>query len=343
MGDRFTPPALAPLDAVSMRAAAERLRTLTKPVGSLGRLETLAVRLAGITGQPYPMLPRKLVVVCAADHGVADAGVSAYPREVTAQMVANFVRGGAAINVLARAMGARLCLVDMGVCAPLVELPDASRTRVASGTRDLSQGPAMDRSQAEDALSIGASLPFEADLVCTGDMGIGNTTSGSAIVAALTGADPRAITGTGTGIDEASHRRKVDAIERALGRGTDPDDPIGVLASVGGFEIAALAGLILGAAARGVPVLLDGLASGAAALIAARLAPMCVDYCIAGHVSAEPAHGVALRHLGLEPLLDLGLRLGEGTGAVLAMPLIDAACMLLRDMATFEEAKVSRA
>jgi nicotinate-nucleotide--dimethylbenzimidazole phosphoribosyltransferase len=341
VSEKLAIPAIGPLDAVSMRAAAERLRALTKPPGSLGRLETLAVRLAGITGQPCPRLSRKVIVICAADHGVSASGVSAYPREVTGQMVANFMRGGAAINVLARAISAEVRVVDMGVHTPGIDVPGADRTRLGNGTRDLAHDPAMERSAAERAIAIGVSLAVQADILCTGDMGIGNTTSGAAIVCALTGAEPIVAAGRGTGIDEAARHHKAKVIARALARGVDPADPIGALASLGGFEIGALAGLILGAAARRIPVVLDGLASGAAALIAQRIAPSCIEYCIAGHVSAEPAHRLALDRLALEPLLNLGMRLGEGTGAALALSLVDAACRLMGEMATFADAGVT--
>jgi nicotinate-nucleotide--dimethylbenzimidazole phosphoribosyltransferase len=328
-------------DKVAEDAARARFDRLTKPTGSLGRLEPLASALAGMCGRPRPRLARKVVVVCAADHGVAGAGVSAYPQAVTAQMLANFLRGGAAINVLARQVGAEVRVVDLGVLGGALEALGEIPHKIALGTRDLSREPAMTREQAERALEAGIALAERADVIATGDMGIGNTTAGAAVVAAMTGRPADQVVGNGTGIDADARARKLAAIEAGLARGVDAHDPVGVLASVGGFEIGALAGLVLGAAARRIPVVLDGLASGAAALLACALAPRARDYCIAGHVSAEPGHRVTLEQLGLEPLLDLGLRLGEGTGAALALPLLDSACRLLDEMATFDEAQVS--
>jgi len=333
--------AIPALDAAAAAAARARLDRLTKPLGSLGRLEALAISLAGMCGRPRPRFTRRAIVVCAADHGVARAGVSAYPQAVTAQMLANFLRGGAAINVLARQVGAEVRVVDLGVLGGALEAMGDVPFKIAPGTRDLSREPAMTREQAERALEAGIALAERADLLATGDMGIGNTTAGAAVVAALTGRPAAQLVGSGTGVDAAARARKLAAVESALARGFDARDPLGVLASLGGFEIGALAGLVLGSAAQRIPVVLDGLASGAAALIAAALEPRARDYCVAGHVSAEPAHRAALEQLGLEPLLDLGLRLGEGTGAALALPLVDAACRLLDEMATFDEAGVS--
>jgi nicotinate-nucleotide--dimethylbenzimidazole phosphoribosyltransferase len=334
--------AIPALDAAAMAAARARLETLTKPSGSLGRLEELAVALAGMRAQERPRLARKAIVVCAGDHGVSAAGVSAYPTEVTAQMLANFARGGAAINVLARQHGAEVRAVDVAVCgSPLAGL-GLARWKVREGSEDLSKGAALTRAQALRSLEVGIELAERADVLATGDMGIGNIIASTALIAALTGEPAHALVGRGTGIGEPALARKRELIAAALAlHRPDLRDPLGALACLGGCEIGALAGLILGGAARRIPVVLDGIASGAAALLARALAPRALDYCIAGHVSAEPAHRVALRALGLRPLLDLELRLGEGSGAALALPLLDSACLLLDEMATFAEAAVS--
>lgn len=336
------------LDASAMEAAARRQNELTKPAGSLGRLEELAIQIAGITGSAVPAaLARKAVIVMAADHGVAAQGVSAYPQAVTAQMVANFLAGGAAINVLARAAGARVIVVDMGVASDLPAHADLRSQRIGPGTRDMSREPAMSRAQAEAAIATGISvLEREVgaglDLVATGDMGIANTTAASAIVAALCGRAAAEVVGRGTGIDDATYARKVRVIEGALAlHRPDPTDALDVLAKVGGFEIGGLAGIVIAAAAHRIPVVIDGFISGAAALVAASLAPACIPFLIAAHRSVEIGHRAVLERLGLRPLLDLDLRLGEGTGAALAMPVIDAAMRAHAEMATFAEAKVS--
>ena len=336
------------LDRALMRQAHARLDQLTKPLGSLGRLEELAERLVGITRALPPSIERKVIVTMAADHGVVEEGVSAYPQAVTAQMVANFLRGGAGINVLARHAGARVVVVDVGVAAELAPHPQLRSRKIGYGTRNLARGPAMSRAQAIQALEAGMALleeePLrEAQVIGAGDMGIGNTTSSSAIVAAMTGQPPAQVTGRGTGIGEAAYAKKLAVIERALDvNRPNPADPLDVLAKLGGFEIAGLAGVMLaGARARRV-VVLDGFIAGAAALIAAALAPRATDYFIASHRSQEPGHRLALERLGLEPLLDLRLRLGEGTGAALAMPIIEAAAKVLSEMATFEQAGVSQ-
>ena len=337
---------IAPPDAGAEAMARARLDSLTKPRGSLGRLEELAVLLAGITGRPAPTFDHRAVIVMAADHGVTAQGVSAYPREVTAQMLANFVAGGAAINVLARRAGARVIVVDIGVdCEPV---PGVLDRKVARGTRDMTAGPAMQRPEAERAIDVGIELVREEhdrglDLVATGDMGIGNTTAASAITAVLTGSPVRAVTGRGTGIGDATLERKIALIDRAIATNQpEPADPVDVLAKVGGYEIAGLVGVILSACALRLPIVLDGFASGAAALVASRLHRYVPRYLIPAHRSAEPGHTSLLDSLGLRPLLELDLRLGEGTGAALAMPLIDAAVAVVRDMATFESAGVSR-
>lgn len=338
---------IAPLDSEAMAAARARQDALTKPQGALGRLETLATQIAGITGNPRPRLLQPAVVVMAGDHGVAAQGVSLYPAEVTPQMVLNFLRGGAAINVLARHVGARVVVVDMGVAVDLPPHPDLLVRKIAHGTRDFSREPAMSLEQARQAVETGIEVVEDVitagvDVVATGDMGIGNTTPSSAIVAAITGRPAAEVTGRGTGLDDAGLARKVAVIEAALAlHQPDPTDGLGVLAKVGGLEIGGLAGVMIGAAARRVPVVVDGFISGAAALIAGALAPAVQPYLIAGHRSVERGHQAVFGRLDLEPLLDLGLRLGEGTGAVLAISLCQAACKILDEMATFAEAGVS--
>ncbi len=350
----MTGPALAdvlariePLDEAAMRRARQRQRRLTKPPGSLGRLEALSVRLAGIFGGPMPLPAAKVVVVAAADHGVVAEGVTDYPQEVTGQMVMNFLGGGAAINVLARHAGVSVVVVDAGVAAELPDHPQLVRLHLSPGTRNMADGPAMSMQQAQQSVLAGMRLAaLQADrgahLIGLGDMGIGNTTASSAVTAALTGQPPGVTTGRGTGVTPAGLARKIAVVQRALHvNDPDPASPLDVLAKVGGFEIGVLAGVALGAAAARRPVVLDGFISGAAALIACGLCPQAREYMIASHRSAERGHRVQLRRLGLRPLLDLGLRLGEGTGAVLSMGLIEAAARCLEEMATFQEAGVS--
>jgi nicotinate-nucleotide--dimethylbenzimidazole phosphoribosyltransferase len=344
---------LGSLDGAAMAATTSHLDGLTKPPGSLGRLEELVVTLAGITGDPRVSMARRAIVVAAADHGVARQGVSAYPSDVTAQMVANFIEGGAAINALAAGADASLTVIDVGVGGPIPDVATGPRggrlvsVRIRTGTADMTVGPAMTRDEAMAAIGVGLWVVDELrsaglDLVGIGDMGIGNTTAASAVVAVLTGSAPGDVTGRGTGIDDAAHRRKVVAIERALARNRpDPADPVGALAAVGGLEIGALAGVILGCVAARVPVVLDGFITGAAALVAATLSPVVAERVIASHRSVEPGHAIVLERLGLRPLLDLDLRLGEGTGAALAMQLIDAAVRVRDEMATFASAAVS--
>jgi nicotinate-nucleotide--dimethylbenzimidazole phosphoribosyltransferase len=326
-----------------MSAAGEARRRYdakTKPRGSLGRLEDLGARIAGIRG----FVPERLtaaIVVAAGDHGVAAEGVSAYPQEVTAQMVANFAAGGAAVSVLARAAGADLVLVDAGTAVP-VESDLVRPVRVGPGTANLAAGPAMTEAEAERARAAGEALAAELasyDVVGLGEMGIANTTSASALVASLLGTDPAEVCGPGTGLDAAGVARKVEVVRRALdvNAGREP------LAALGGFEIAFLAGLAAGCAARSVVVLLDGFITGAAALAAVRRDPQVAAALVAAHRSPEPGHALVLDALGLEPLLDLRLRLGEGSGAALALPLLHAAIAILREMATFESAGVADA
>ena len=339
---------IGPPDATAMRHAQARQRVLTKPAGSLGRLEALSVRLAGIFGDPRPRIGGKAVIVAAGDHGVAAQGVTGYPQAVTAQMVANFLSGGAALSVMCRRLGVRQLVVDAGIAGPRPAPGGALRVvHAGSGTGDISRGPAMARTQAERCMEAGVQFAGEvaaggADLIATGDMGIANTTSASAITAAVTGRAPAETTGRGTGRSDDQLRRKIAVVERALACNTpDRGDALDVLAKVGGFEIGVLAGVILGAAAQRRAVVLDGFIAGAAALLADLLSAHVRGYLVAGHRSAEPGHGVVLAHLGLQPLLDLEMRLGEGSGALLAMPIIEAAAACLAEMATFTEAGVS--
>jgi nicotinate-nucleotide--dimethylbenzimidazole phosphoribosyltransferase len=342
--DEIRPPDSAAADAARRRQAA-----LTKPAGSLGTLEQLHVQLAAIQRTPLPSIERPAVLVVAADHGVAEAGVSAYPKQVTGEMARNFAAGGAAINVLARDAGARLLVADVGIdWHGRTPPPEIVRLPVAEGTANLAEAPAMSPAQASASLEAGLELARllvdeGADLIALGEMGIGNTTASAAIIAALTGRPARDVTGLGTGIGAERWERKVAVVERALERARPrADDPLGVLAEVGGCEIGALTGAMIGGAAAGVPLVLDGLIVGAAALLAVSFCPDVRPYLIASHRSAELGHRVVLELLELQPLMDLGLRLGEGSGAALALHLIRVACKLPREMATFDEAGVSR-
>lgn len=319
----------------------------TKPRRSLGRLEDLACQVAAIRGTSVPDLPQKAIVVMVADHGVAEEGVSAYPQEVTGQMLLNFARGGAAINVLARHAGARVVIVDMGVKAPLSAAPEVRAHRIGSGTRNFTRGPAMTREEVITAVEVGIRIAEElardgVTLLGIGDMGIGNTTAASALTAVFTGVPPEDVAGRGTGIDDVALKQKIDAIRRGLLLNRpDPQDGVDALAKVGGFEIAGLAGVILGGAASGIAIVVDGFICGSAALAATRIAPCTAGYLIASHRSVEVGHRLVLQALGTTPLLDLDLRLGEGTGAVLAMNLVEAALRILREMATFTSAGVN--
>ncbi len=338
---------IQPVDAQIAARVQARLDGLTKPLGSLGRLEETVVRYAAITGEAKPNVPRGVVFTLAADHGVAMEGVSAYPREVTSQMVLNFLRGGAGVNVLARHTGVEVRVVDIGVAYDFGIIPGLIRKKVMRGTRNLRREPAMSRAEATQAVRIGIDLAAEAaregiGLIGTGEMGIGNTTPSAAIAAVMTGRAVADVTGRGTGIDDAGHIHKIQVIQEALDRHRpDRADALDVVAKVGGLEIAGLAGVILGAAAARVPIVLDGFIAGAAALIAAGIQPLCCDYLIASHRSVERGHQVILDHLGLKALLDLDLRLGEGTGACLGMGLVQASIKILTEMATFGEAGVS--
>lgn len=338
---------VVPLDAEAMSRGTERQAQLTKPAGALGVLETASVLLCGIQAQcPPRALERPAVAVFAGDHGVHAQGVSPWPQEVTASMVANIRAGGAAVNVLARQMGAEVVVVDMGVAAPLEPGPGFLDHKIGPGTADLAVEPAMPRTEAVRALLVGVSVADALvdaghDVLLTGDMGIANTTPSAALVAAFTGLDPAEVTGRGTGADDSGWARKVAVVARALADRPPTEDPVETLASVGGFEHAGIAGFVLGAARRRVPVVLDGVIAGAAALVVQALAPEAIGFCFAGHRSVEPGHAVALARLGLRPLVDLDLRLGEGTGALLALPLVEAAGATLREMATFDSAGVA--
>lgn len=334
------------LDEHAISAARARQDMLTKPAGSLGTLEDISTKVAGITGNAMPEMKDKLIITMAGDHGVTDDGVSAYPKAVTAQMVYNFLNDGAAINVLARHAGARVVIVDMGVAVDFTHERLVSK-KIAYGTANMAKGPAMTYEDAVRSIEAGIEV-FESeakkgvDIVGVGDMGIGNTTSSSAIVAVITGEAVKKVTGRGTGIDDAGLEKKIAVIEEAI-RVNKPNnkDAIEVLAKVGGFEIGGMAGVILAAASHSVPVVIDGFISGTAALVAYGIAPAVKDYMIAAHRSVERGHSVTLDYIGLKPLLDLDMRLGEGTGAALGISIVDAACKILGEMATFEDAGVS--
>ncbi|MCG5216319.1 nicotinate-nucleotide--dimethylbenzimidazole phosphoribosyltransferase [Streptosporangium sp. KLBMP 9127] len=344
--------AVRPADRSAMADARAHQDRLTKPRGSLGVLEDVAVRLAGAAGVSPPPLPAPAALaIFAADHGVHARGVSPWPQEVTTQMVANFTGRGAVANAFATQVGATVTVVDVGVATDLPEAPGLLIRKVAYGTADLSRGPAMTAEQAVAALETGISVAAQliasgARCLITGDMGIANTTASAALISAFTGQDPAATTGRGTGIDDATHNHKIAIVREALDANFDGTLPaegeaLRTLAAVGGLEHAAIAGFILGAAATGVPVILDGVIAGSAALAAAALAPSVVDHCVAGHRSAEPGHRIALDHLGLRPLVDLELRLGEGTGGLLAHPLVCAAVRVMHEVATFDSAGVT--
>lgn len=343
---RRTVERIGPLDEEAMRLAGGRLDRLTKPPGSLGRLEDIARQTAGITGTLQPDLTAKAVVIMAGDHGVCAEGVSAFPQEVTPQMVLNFLGGGAAVNVLARHVGAEVVCVDIGVNADL-EHPSLVSRKIRKGTGNIAAGPAMSREEAAEAVAVGievadALFSRGVRLFATGEMGIGNTTPSSALLAALTGAAVEEAVGRGTGVGDETLRRKQDVVRRALAvNAPDPSDPLGVLAKLGGLEIAGLVGVILGAAANRCPVVIDGFISSVAALAAARIAPLSVGSMLPSHLSHEQGHQLVLSAIGLRPLLQMDMRLGEGTGALLAFPLVEAAMKLMNEMATFESAGVS--
>lgn len=326
-----------------LRAAAQEMDRKTKPLGALGRIEKLAVRLAAIQGRLDPRLDRAEVMVFAADHGIANEGVSAYPQAVTAQMVANFLAGGAAISVLARQLGARMTVVDAGVATPTPPHPQLLDRRIGAGTASFLHGPAMSMDQAQAALHAGIALgqALEADVLLLGEMGIGNTSSAAALMHALTDLPLTACVGRGTGLDDAGLIRKRQVLTEAFAHWRGERDPMAVLAWFGGFEIAMMAGALLGAASRQKVVVIDGFICTAAAAIAQTLAPASLEYAVFSHVSAEAPHAAWLYQLRAQPVLDLDLRLGEGSGAALVLPLLQAAAALLAEMATFEGAGVS--
>jgi nicotinate-nucleotide--dimethylbenzimidazole phosphoribosyltransferase len=339
--------AIRPLDTDAMRAAEARQMQLTKPPKALGRLETLSIQLAGIQGKAQPRIERKAIAVMAADHGVTAEGVSAFPAEVTPAMVYNFASGGAAINVIGRHVGARVIVTDVGVNADLSGARGVRQRKVRMGTANMAQGPAMSRDECLQAIAVGIETVEEElaqglDIIATGEMGIGNTTASSAVIAVLTGQPVARVTGRGTGIAKEALPAKIAVIEKALAvNEPNPGDVVDVLAKVGGLEIAALTGVFVGGAAHRVPVVMDGFISAAAALAAVRLCHECVDYILPSHVSIEIGHQVVLEELGLTPLFDLEMRLGEGTGAALAMGIIEAAARILAEMATFESAGIA--
>ncbi|MCI0417615.1 MAG: nicotinate-nucleotide--dimethylbenzimidazole phosphoribosyltransferase [Acidobacteria bacterium] len=338
---------IQPVDQILAKQAQEHLDTLTKPRGSLGRLEELARRYVAITREFKPQLQKKAVFVFAADHGVAQAGVSAYPKEVTAQMVYNFLNGGAAINVIARAVGAEVKIVDIGVDADFPAGLALCSKKIRHGTRNFLVEPAMTPEEVMQALLIGIELANEAkaagvDLIATGEMGIGNTTASSAMLAALLNEDPANVTGRGTGVSDETYAQKIHVVAEALrSHANGLNDPVQVLQTLGGLEIAGLCGLLLGAASCRLPAVVDGFIASTAALVAIRLAPTTKDYLFFSHCSAEQGHRLLLDRLGVQPLLDLGLRLGEGTGAALAMHLIESSIRIYNEMATFEGAGVA--
>ncbi|MDT9725635.1 nicotinate-nucleotide--dimethylbenzimidazole phosphoribosyltransferase [Xylanibacillus composti] len=337
------------LDQASGELAKQRLERLTKPPGSLGRLETLVIQLAEITGQPLPRIFPPGIAVFAGDHGIVAEGVSAFPQEVTGQMVRNFAAGGAAINVFARQIGAKLDITDVGTAADLSEVEGVRQRKVREGTGNFAREDAMSRQEAVEAIAAGiesaARLIEEgAECIIPGEMGIGNTTSSTAIAAVITGRSTEELTGAGTGLNPDARKRKAALIQRALeARKPDPADALDIISKIGGLEIAAMTGAILAAAARRKPVLLDGFICGVAAVLAVKLASGVRGYLIAGHRSQEPGHEAVLEWLGLEPLLDLQLRLGEGSGAAVAYPLLESAVRMLAEMATFESAGISGA
>ncbi|MDW7739372.1 MAG: nicotinate-nucleotide--dimethylbenzimidazole phosphoribosyltransferase [Bacillota bacterium] len=334
------------LDETATEKTRARMDILTKPQGSLGRMEDLAVQLAGIHGDFFPCATRKRVVVMAADHGITEEGISAYPSEVTAQMVANFTAGGAAINVLGRQGDVEVQVVDVGVKVDNV-LPEVKRVRIKAGTDNFRRKKAMSRKETLQALLAGVKCAEEAAeegvmILATGEMGIGNTTASSAVMAALTGYDISLVVGRGTGLDDQKLLHKQKVVAEALEyHKPDPADPIEVLSKVGGLEIAALAGLILGAARNRIPVVIDGFISSNAALTAVKISPLVWHYLVPSHLSAESGHALLMDYLNLKPYINMGMRLGEGTGAVLAMHLLEAAARITLEMSTFEDAKVS--
>jgi nicotinate-nucleotide--dimethylbenzimidazole phosphoribosyltransferase len=345
---RTTIDEIVPLDTAAMSEARKLQERLTKPAGSLGELEELSIRLSGLAGAcPPPLVSPASLAIFAADHGVHAQGVTPWPQAVTAQMVANFLAGGAAVNALARQAGVDVTVIDVGVAADLAPAPGLINAKVLPGTQDMTIQPAMLVEHAVAALETGITVANQMvdsgyHALLTGDMGIANTTASAALIAAFTGRDPGVVTGYGTGIDAATHARKIEVIKTALAlHSPSADEPLEALAAVGGLEHAALAGFILAGAARRVPVILDGVIATAAALVAQAFAPLAREAMVAGHRSVEPGATVALGELDLAPLLELGMRLGEGTGAVLAYPIVASSVRVLHEMATFDSAGVS--
>ncbi len=339
--------AIEPIDKDFIRKAQKRSDNLTKPLGSLGRLEELASLVCGMKRTLKPKIKNKVIFTLAADHGIAEEGVSAFPQEVTKEMISNFVNGGAGVNVLARHVNAKVIVVDIGVKGEILS-DGVVIKKVAHGTKNFTKGPAMTREDAIKSVLYGIELVEEQlkkgalDIVGTGDMGIANTTSSSAVVAAITKVDVEKVTGKGTGIIDEIFNKKIEVIKKGLNLNKpNPDDAIDVLSKVGGFEIGGIAGVILGCAKNKIPVVIDGFISGAGALLAYKLNPLAKDYMIASHQSVEQGHKILLAHIGLKPLLNLNLRLGEGTGSALAINLVEASCKILNEMATFEEADIS--
>jgi len=334
------------LDEDIMKKAQSKLDNLTKPVGSLGKLEEIAVLICGIKRTLNPKIERKVIFTLVGDHGIVEEGVSAYPQEVTKQMVYNFVKGGAGINVLSRHINAEVIVVDIGVKEDILS-DRVINKKIDYGTKNFLKGPAMTREQAIKSIIYGIELVEEMkdkiDIVGTGDMGIGNTTPSSAIVSVITGSEVENVTGRGTGISDEIYKRKIEVIKRGINLNKpDTDDPIDVLSKVGGFEIGGIAGIILGCAKNKIPVVIDGFISGAGALIAYKLNQLTKNYMIASHLSVEKGHKILLDYIGLKPLLNLDLRLGEGTGAALGISLVEASIKILNEMASFEKAGVSR-
>ncbi|MBU0951707.1 MAG: nicotinate-nucleotide--dimethylbenzimidazole phosphoribosyltransferase [Elusimicrobia bacterium] len=339
---------IKPIDKSVLEATQKRLDNLTKPLGSLGRMEEIAKQIVAISGKKNPVLKNKVIFTLAGDHGIVEKGVSAYPKEVTPQMVYNFLNNGAGINVLAKHAGARVVVADLGVAEELkIKNEKLKIKKIGLGTKNFIKGPAMSSEDAVKSIEAGIELVEEElknglDIIGTGEMGIGNTTPSSAITSVICNLEVEKVTGKGTGIDNKTLENKINAIKKGIRKNNpNPKDGLDVLAKIGGFEIGGLAGVILAGAANRIPIVIDGFISTAAALIAVTLAPNVKDYIIAGHCSREPGHKVQLQWLGLRPTLDLDLRLGEGTGAVLAMNIVDASCKILNEMATFESAGVS--
>ncbi len=340
---------ILPVNGEVMEKTQERLDSLTKPVGSLGVMEYIAKKIAGITNEVKPGLPEKASILMAGDHGVVQEGVSAYPQEVTPQMVMNFINGGAAMSVLTKHVGSELIIVDIGVASDLPEMPFLHKKKVAYGTSNMCKGPAMTREQAVEAIEVGIEVAEDCikkgkGLISIGEMGIGNTTPSTAIISLYAGKPVEEVVGRGTGVDDGRLKIKIEAINRAIELNQpEVKDPIDVLSKVGGLEIAGMAGIILGASANRVPVVIDGFISGAAAVIATAINPEIKNYLLASHLSEEPGHKAMLDYLDISPMLYMNMRLGEGTGAALATTIIDASLKILNEMSTFAEAGVSEA